>query len=102
MAPLSYPKGFSSQGLGAAEGQEAAQGGGVELLLVPDEGELAGEAATRGEGNQAPLCQPIRHGADPRLALEMALVRIARLGEVQDLERLVQRIERAEAGAGPR
>ena len=45
---------------------------------------------------------PIRHGADPRLALEMALVRIARLGEVQDLERLVQRIERAEAGAGPR
>ena len=33
----------------------------MELLLVPDEGELAGEAATRGEGNQAPLCQPIRH-----------------------------------------
>jgi hypothetical protein len=34
----------------------------------------------------------------------MALVRIARLGEVVDLERLVQRIERAEAGAaaGPR
>jgi len=48
--------------------------------------------------------QHLRHGADPRLALEMALVRIARLGEVVDLERLVQRIERAEAGAaaGPR
>lgn len=49
--------------------------------------------------------QHIRHGTDPRLALEMAVVRIARLGEVVDLERLVQRIERAEAagaGAGPR
>ncbi len=48
--------------------------------------------------------QHIRHGTDPRLALEMALVRVARLGEVVDLERLVQRIERAEAGtaAGPR
>jgi DNA polymerase-3 subunit gamma/tau len=48
--------------------------------------------------------QHLRHGADPRLAVEMALVRIARLGEVVDLERLLQRIERAEAGAaaGPR
>lgn len=48
--------------------------------------------------------QHIRHGTDPRLAVEMALVRIARLGELVDLERLVQRIERAEAGAaaGPR
>lgn len=46
--------------------------------------------------------QQLRHGADPRLALEMAAVRIARLGEVVDLERLLTRIERAEAGAGPR
>ncbi len=45
--------------------------------------------------------QQLRYGADPRLALEMAAVRIARLGEVVDLERLLQRIERAEAGGGP-
>lgn len=49
--------------------------------------------------------QQLRHGADPRLALEMAAVRIARLGEVIDLERLLTRIERVEtagAAAGPR
>lgn len=40
----------------------------------------------------------LRHGVEPRLALEMALVRIARLGEVVDLERLLQRIERLERG----
>ena len=49
--------------------------------------------------------QQLRHGADPRLSLEMAMVRIARLGEVVDLERLLTRIERVEmagAAAGPR
>ncbi|MCS6970379.1 MAG: DNA polymerase III subunit gamma/tau [Planctomycetota bacterium] len=44
--------------------------------------------------------QQLRHGVEPRLALELALVRIARLGEVIDLERLLQRIERLERGDG--
>ncbi|MEK7414855.1 MAG: DNA polymerase III subunit gamma/tau [Planctomycetota bacterium] len=52
--------------------------------------------------------QQLRHGSDPRLCLDMATVRISRLGEVHDLERLLQRIDRAEAqgiagaAAGPR
>ncbi len=45
--------------------------------------------------------QQVRAGADPRLCLELACVRIARLGEMLDLERLLARIEKIESGAAP-
>lgn len=40
--------------------------------------------------------QALRHGVDPRLQMELACVRIARLGEVLDVEGLLRRIERLE------
>lgn len=40
--------------------------------------------------------QALRHGVDPRLQLELAAVRIARLGEVLDIDGLLRRIERLE------
>jgi DNA polymerase-3 subunit gamma/tau len=51
--------------------------------------------------------QALRHGVDPRVQLELACVRIARLGEVLDVEGLLRRIERLErpptgAAAHPR
>jgi len=43
----------------------------------------------------------LRHGVDPRLQLELACVRIARLGEVLDIDGLLRRLERLErSGAG--
>ena len=40
--------------------------------------------------------QALRHGVDPRLQLELAAVRIARLGDVLDIDGLLRRIERLE------
>jgi DNA polymerase III subunit gamma/tau len=40
--------------------------------------------------------QALRHGVDPRLQVELACVRIARLGEILDIEGLLRRIERLE------
>ncbi len=47
--------------LGTAKLQKAAQGGGVILLPMPDEGELTGEATGQGQGHQTAGLQPIRH-----------------------------------------
>ena len=45
--------------------------------------------------------QALRHGVDPRLQTELACVRIARLGDVLDVEGLLRRIERLErSGSG--
>lgn len=46
--------------------------------------------------------QALRQGADPRLQLEMACVRIAGLGQLVDLDGLLRRIERIESAAPPR
>ncbi len=43
--------------------------------------------------------QALRHGVDPRLQLELACVRIARLGDVLDVDGLLKRIERLERSA---
>jgi DNA polymerase-3 subunit gamma/tau len=43
--------------------------------------------------------QALRHGVDPRLQAELVCVRIARLGDVLDVEGLLKRIERLERSA---
>jgi DNA polymerase III subunit gamma/tau len=42
--------------------------------------------------------QALRQGVDPRLQLELSFVRIAGLGQVADVETLLKRLERLEAG----
>jgi DNA polymerase-3 subunit gamma/tau len=44
--------------------------------------------------------QALRQGVDPRLQLELACVRLATLGSVQDLDGLLRRIERIEENPG--
>ena len=44
--------------------------------------------------------QALRQGVDPRLQLELACVRLATLGTVQDLDGLLRRIERIETNPG--
>jgi len=45
--------------------------------------------------------QALRQGVDPRLQLELACVRIAHLGPVQDLDLLLRRLERLESATTP-
>jgi DNA polymerase-3 subunit gamma/tau len=45
--------------------------------------------------------QSLRQGVDPRLQLEVACVRMAALGQVQDLDGLLRRIERLETAPPP-
>jgi DNA polymerase-3 subunit gamma/tau len=83
------------------------QAGVVQRLGLPVErlNELAQKATPEKVLRMAQILmgaqQQLRAGAEPRLGLELASVRIAQLGQVLDLERLVQRIERIESG-GPR
>ncbi len=44
--------------------------------------------------------QALRQGVDPRLQLELAFVRISGLGQVADVDTLLRRLERLEAGGG--
>ena len=43
----------------------------------------------------------LRHGGDPRLLIELALVRLAQSAAMVDMETLVRRLERLEAPPGP-
>ncbi len=45
--------------------------------------------------------QALRAGADPRLQLELAFIRIARIADMLDVEGLLRRIERLEQRGGP-
>jgi len=45
--------------------------------------------------------QALRHGVDPRLQLELVLVRIANLGQVLDVEGVLRRLERLETTRNP-
>lgn len=66
-------------------------------------------ARKAGQEKSLRICQLIlgaqkgmRLGVDPRLQLEMTLTRIASLGDIQDIDALLRRIQRLEsAGAGP-
>lgn len=44
--------------------------------------------------------QALRHGNDARVQLELALVRLARLGQVLDVDNLLKRLERMEKASG--